>query len=53
MTVKELIKIILDECDGDINKDVKFDRGIPVPIEEVFKIESGKSWLLFKEIKNA
>lgn len=48
MTVKKLIKILLDECRGDTTMQVKLDADRPIPLEEVFSIQAGKSWLLFK-----
>jgi hypothetical protein len=49
MIAKELIEIILEECEGDLRKEVKLDGPIPVPLENAFNIESGKGWVLFKD----
>ncbi len=48
MMAKELIEIILEECGGDIRKEVKLDGVIPIPLEHAFNIEAGKGWILFK-----
>ena len=51
MEVRDLIKILLDESSGIATMQVKLDGAIPIPLEEAFKIEAGKSWVLFKKIK--
>ncbi|KKL80120.1 hypothetical protein LCGC14_2007910 [marine sediment metagenome] len=46
MRVFKLITKLLEASGGDGHLDVRIDAGIPIPIEELFEIESGKGFLL-------
>ena len=51
MKIKTLIKILLDESEGITTMDIRVDGSVPIPLEKVFEIKAGKSWLLFKPRK--